>query len=78
MIIEGSLLVSSSVGFLEADDVGLLGEGGEVSKYFIMSRMPLGVAWVVRDGVHVVEDHPRMWDGGVEGAGSPVDRVRTH
>ena len=78
LIREGSLFISCRMSFLKTDDVSCLVEGGDMFENVVMSGVGTRLARVVRDGVNVVEDHPGMRDGRVEGAGGPVDTVGTH
>ena len=75
---ESSLFISCCVGFLKADDVGCLINGSNMLEYFVMSDVGARLTRVVGNGVYIVEDHPWVRDGGVEGAGGPVDTVSTH
>ncbi len=75
---EGRFLVGSGVGFLEADNVRRFTEGGEVPDGPLVSGVLLVSIGVEGEGASVMEDDPRVRDGGVEGAGGTVNGVKTH
>ena len=66
------------MGFLEADDIGCLGERSDVVNDPVVPSLVFGLAGVEGKRSDVVEDDLGVGDGRVEGSLGSVNIVETH